>query len=790
MIFSFGTLRMRCFGPAFFLLVAGIFSLAPPAGAVPHLFGSKHEPRIETTAPGLPERLEKRSGIPASAWTGPLGTPATAEVLFLRVDFPPDTDPTTTGSGQWDDPAYARGGDPDYWVNKTAAGLKDYFVEVSYGRFTPRITVSERVYRLPRTMARYDDTTVGGYLAIVSDAVEAVGAAGGADRIGFAGFDAILIVHAGAGEETDSYLDSPGDFWSSFFPLVPLNAPIVTAWDGTPVWEGAIVPQTGSQDGFTVDPLGIYTHEFGHWLGLVDLYDTSSEPQAVGVGIWSLMGGHGSFAREEGGIFGSSPVHLDPWSKWLLGWFDAVEPVAGSDVGDVLLEPAAMSPRGFIVTASPGTEGLRYFLENRQATGFDRGLPGSGLLIWLIDQERIDATFQSNRVNTDPDHPGVRVVEADNLNNLLTTVFRSQDTGSVSDPFPGSLGRTEFTPRSSPSSSAAGAPAWVSLREIREEGDDVAFRLGFSPPAPTGFSVVEAGERVVLSWDPSPAEDLAVYRVYRDGVVITATTDTTYTEAATGLVYDVTAVDVNGNESAPGSTDTCLDNTPPDRPWNLVPAPGSRNIPPEILTLSATSFVDSDGWDAHEASRWQICRDALCEDVVLDSGVTAVDLVRITFESAGLDMGTTFFWRVAYSDGCAFSAWSEASAFTTETIAGSVADPPSKDSGKGGGGCFIATAAYGSYLAPDVKTLRGFRDRVLLKTGLGRAVVRIYYRLSPPAARLLSRSPALRAVVRAGLIPAVWCVKYPVGVVVLAVVAAVAVVFPRRISAADVRRET
>jgi hypothetical protein len=62
--------------------------------------------------------------------------------------------------------------------------------------------------------------------------------------------------------------------------------------------------------------------------------------------------------------------------------------------------------------------------------------------------------------------------------------------------------------------------------------------------------------------------------------------------------------------------------------------------------------------------------------------------------------------------------------------------------------CFIATAAYGHPDAPEVETLRRFRDRKLLTTAAGTAFVRLYYRLSPPIARLIARKPRLRAAVR------------------------------------------
>ena len=71
------------------------------------------------------------------------------------------------------------------------------------------------------------------------------------------------------------------------------------------------------------------------------------------------------------------------------------------------------------------------------------------------------------------------------------------------------------------------------------------------------------------------------------------------------------------------------------------------------------------------------------------------------------------------------------------------------------GWCFIATAAYGTPMAEEVQVLRKFRDSYLITNPPGQAFVSLYYRVSPPVARLIAGHPALKPLVRAGLWPAV-----------------------------------
>jgi len=88
---------------------------------------------------------------------------------------------------------------------------------------------------------------------------------------------------------------------------------------------------------------------------------------------------------------------------------------------------------------------------------------------------------------------------------------------------------------------------------------------------------------------------------------------------------------------------------------------------------------------------------------------------------------------------------------------GEVYEP--KESGSensGSGGCYIATACYGSYDCLQVLTFRNFRDRCLDQTIIGKILIKIYYALSPSIARWLKNKYRINAFIRVNILERIY----------------------------------
>jgi len=70
--------------------------------------------------------------------------------------------------------------------------------------------------------------------------------------------------------------------------------------------------------------------------------------------------------------------------------------------------------------------------------------------------------------------------------------------------------------------------------------------------------------------------------------------------------------------------------------------------------------------------------------------------------------------------------------------------------------CFIATAVYGTSMADQIQPLVNFRDKYLMKNSIGRKIVDLYYKISPPLANYISANPSLKSLTRLFLKPIIW----------------------------------
>jgi len=131
---------------------------------------------------------------------------------------------------------------------------------------------------------------------------------------------------------------------------------------------------------------------------------------------------------------------------------------------------------------------------------------------------------------------------------------------------------------------------------------------------------------------------------------------------------------------------------------------------------------------------------------------------RVTAQTASISNPPTYFARLL-SNG---KRWMKRWVFTTHVAIADSDDSPPRPMGdfstvspESVGGCFIATAAYGSGMERHVKILRDFRDTYLLNSTIGQMFVKAYYRYSPPVADFIAKHKAVKVGVRMGLLPLV-----------------------------------
>ncbi|MEN6403091.1 MAG: M6 family metalloprotease domain-containing protein [Armatimonadia bacterium] len=339
----------------------------------------------------------------------------TWNALVLLVDFSDNTPTVYPGAGaatHYADMLFSTGTYP-------TGSMNDYYKEVSHNSFSVGGAVAggaSNWYRAPQTYAYYVNGHYGdespypnNCQKLVEDLVDSADADvnfANYDNDGDGYVDALFVVHAGPGAE---YTGDVNDIWSHKWSINP------RAKDGKFVYVYSIEPEDGE--------IGVFCHEFGHVLGLPDLYDT--DYTSSGVGYWSLMAA-GSWGGD--GAHAATPSHLDIWSKIQLGWSMPIIPTmnaTGMPIPDSETTPVCLR------LWTNGAMGNEYFLvENRQKTGFDTYLPAAGLCIWHIDESKSNNNSEWWSGMPSASHYKVALEQADEQWNLEHKINRG-DAGDV-----------------------------------------------------------------------------------------------------------------------------------------------------------------------------------------------------------------------------------------------------------------------------------------------------------------------------------------------------------------------
>ncbi len=344
-----------------------------------------------------PETYDEAPFVQTSTRTYSLGTRAgpVERVIVILIEF---TDVSHSGSNS-----------VNHFDNLIFSGsnsMYEYYREASYGQTSVVGSVAPRWYQSSYPMSEYGADSSGGVddangpiYRLVTEAVLLANTDidfSSYDEDGDGVVDHVIVVHAGNGQET---LPTPNAIWSHHWAVVdadtssPGQQDLIV--DGVQVYGYTMLSE--------MSPLGVFAHEFGHDLGLPDLYDT--DDSSDGVGDWDIMGG-GSWL---GFPQGSQPSLPSAFSKVKLGWTVPIVvdvPMIGQNILSVWANPVVYKlPIGDL-------DGEYFLVENRVQQGYDSTLPGSGLLIWHVDESVPDNSNDNHRMvdleesdERDGDHP-------------------------------------------------------------------------------------------------------------------------------------------------------------------------------------------------------------------------------------------------------------------------------------------------------------------------------------------------------------------------------------------------
>jgi immune inhibitor A len=360
------------------------------------------------------------------AWRKP-----TYNLAIIGVEYPDVKHNPKIANKDWEDSMFSIGS----YTGKSATGqtvygsMNDYYRELSYGTFKVegKFVGWHEVSKKRTDYSSGSGTSNAEKRALLTEALDVYTKSAGKDAL--KAFDGVFFLYAGSRVQTTR----GGLYW-------PHRASVSYGGSNIPYF---IVQEGGN----TMNDISVFCHEFGHMLGLPDLYARPEQPGSEGVGQWCAMSNQ---------IGGGRPQHFSAWSKEVLGW---VKPtvIDPSVRQKLILSPIEDDPtQCFKIKVR--ADGSEYFLlEVRKKQGWDERLPGEGLLIWRV---------VNNKPILEESH-GIEGARGPNVH-----------LGSV--PFP-SGANNSFTPYTTPSSkSQLGGGVPVHITNITRLPDGrVTFHVGY-----------------------------------------------------------------------------------------------------------------------------------------------------------------------------------------------------------------------------------------------------------------------------------------------------------------------
>lgn len=372
--------------------------------------------------------------------------------------------------------------DFDHFLNSSGyagyGSVKDYFRENSGGKFVPNF-VTVGPYTLSKPTSEYagnsyETGTDVDPRAMVREAVTLAKEKNPTldfrqfDNDGDGFMDNVYIIYAGYSEASTG---NEGDMWPHSWTLgeedVVIDGITIHSYSCSQELVGSVGnPVTPSMDG-----IGTFTHEFGHILGLKDMYDTDDYYNGKGIdpGAYSLYAS-GSYNNDS-----RTPAALWAFERMQMGWMEVGKDILELKAGeDVTQKNSASSFTARYINCQPkravGTGCEYILLENRQFQGWDEFIPGHGLLIYHYDytQDMKDKWWSVNGPNNNARHRCLYIKPADGIDDDNT---RSGDT------YPGSSANTSFTDYTTPNAlNWEGLPTNVPITNIIEHDGLVSYQ--------------------------------------------------------------------------------------------------------------------------------------------------------------------------------------------------------------------------------------------------------------------------------------------------------------------------